>query len=103
LEHNEDIIAAIVENMQLGRMEDCINHYMILQSNLVSLGCELDNYPAGESDLYEEAYSFPDEIMRKDVLDDLLPHKSRILPKPPLAPPCWKCASQNVGVRRIIT
>jgi hypothetical protein len=96
LEHNEDIIAAIVENMQLGRMEDSINHYMVLQSNLVSLGDELDNYPAGEFDLYDEANSFPDEIMRKDVLEDLLPHGSRTLPKPPLAPPCWKCAEQNV-------
>jgi hypothetical protein len=38
LEHNEDILAAIVENLQLGRMEDCIDHYKILQSNLVSLG-----------------------------------------------------------------
>jgi hypothetical protein len=38
LEHNEDILAAIVENLQLGRMEDCISHYSILQSNLVALG-----------------------------------------------------------------
>jgi SSXT protein (N-terminal region) len=38
LEHNEHILAAIVENLQLGRMEDCISHYLILQSNLVSLG-----------------------------------------------------------------
>lgn len=38
LEHNEDILAAIVENFQLDRMEDCISHYLILQSNLISLG-----------------------------------------------------------------
>lgn len=38
LEHNEDILAAIVENLQLGRMEDCISHYRILQFNLFSLG-----------------------------------------------------------------
>ena len=41
LEHNEDILAAIVENLQLGRMEDCISHYRILQSNLFSLGTVL--------------------------------------------------------------
>ena len=40
LEHNEDILAAIVENLQLGRMEDCISHYLILQSNLTSLGID---------------------------------------------------------------
>ena len=40
LEHNEDILAAIVENLQLGRVEDCISHYLILQSNLISLGIE---------------------------------------------------------------
>ena len=44
LEHNEDILAAIVENLQLGRMEDCISHYLILQSNLISLGIEYSNY-----------------------------------------------------------
>jgi hypothetical protein len=65
LEHNEDILAAVVENLQLGRMEDCISHYRILQSNLISLGVELDNYPAGDTDCYEDVLSFPDEIMRK--------------------------------------
>lgn len=110
LEHNEDILAAIVENLQLGRMEDCINHYSILQSNLVALGIfevtwfevwsilspkkfltyfryevyyttlkinftlsgnELDNYPAGETDPYEDILSFPDELMRKVEYESL--------------------------------
>jgi hypothetical protein len=31
LEQNEDIIAAIVENLQLGRLDDCMKHYSILQ------------------------------------------------------------------------
>ena len=39
--------------------------------------------------------SLPDEIMRKDVLEDLVPHNTRVLPKPPLAPPCWSCASKH--------
>lgn len=142
-------------------------------------GNELDNYPAGETDPYEDILSFPDEIMRKvtqpscvacwlfchffirsllpvlsaghtavkavvspssstlsshghtthlpecackkspqsqlshpewlmhslsilfcasqDILDDLLPHGSRSLPKPPNAPPCWSCACKNVS------
>jgi SSXT protein (N-terminal region) len=97
LELNEDIIAAIVENLQLGRLEDCVSFYSILQKNLVALGNELDNYPPGDTDPYEDVMGFPDEIMRKDVLDDLLPHDSRVLPKPPPAPPCWKCASMNVS------
>jgi SSXT protein (N-terminal region) len=97
LELNEDIIAAIVENLQLGRLEDCVSFYSILQKNLVSLGNELDNYPPGDTDPYEDVLSFPDEIMKKDVLDDLLPHDSRVLPKPPPAPPCWRCASMNVS------
>ena len=45
LEHNEDILAAIVENFQLDRMEDCISHYLILQSNLISLGDICMIYP----------------------------------------------------------
>jgi hypothetical protein len=31
LEKNEDIIAAIVENLQLGRLDDCMKLYTILQ------------------------------------------------------------------------
>ena len=33
----------------------------------------------------------------QDILDDLLPHGSRSLPKPPNAPPCWTCACRNVS------
>jgi len=97
LEHNEDIVAAIVENLQLGRYEDCLSHYLILQNNLIALGDELDNYPAGGNDPYDELQALPDEIMRKDVLDELRPHHARVLPKPPTAPPCAACASMNVS------
>ena len=95
LEQNEDSIAAIVENLQLGRINDCLSHYLLLQNNLIALGDELDNYPAGETDPYDDILSLPDEIMRKDVLEDLVPHNSRVLPKPPLAPPCWSCSSKH--------
>ena len=48
LEINEDLIAACIENLQLGRLDECIKHYSLLQSNLVSLGVEVDNYPLGD-------------------------------------------------------
>ena len=96
LEQNEDIIAAVVENLQLGRLEDCMKHFMVLQSNLVSLAMELDNFPSSNTDPYEALYSFPDEIMRKDVLEDLQPHDARTLPKAPPIPPCQRCAMLQV-------
>ncbi len=96
LEQNEDVIAAIVENLQLGRLDDCIKHYSVLQANLVSLALELDNFPTGNSDPFETLASFPDEIMRKDVLEDLLPYETKTLPKPPAVPACQKCVLQNV-------
>jgi hypothetical protein len=113
LEQNEDIIAAVgeqkilesyiyfnvcfvVENLQLGRLEDCIKHYTVLQGNLVAFALELDNYPTNNSDAYESLNSFPDEIMRKDILEDLQPHGSRKLPEPPLIPPCMACSKQKV-------
>lgn len=96
LEQNEDIIAAVVENLQLGRLDDCMMHYSILNANLISLAMELDNFPAGEKDPYETLKTFPDEIMRKDVLEDLLPYESRVLPSAPLVPPCASCMHRNV-------
>ena len=39
--------------------------YFIFSYLSFSLGNELDNYPAGESDPYDDVLSFPDEIMRK--------------------------------------
>jgi len=63
---------------------------------LVSLAEELDNFPAGDTDPYEALYSFPDEIMRKDVLEELQPYVSRPLPRPPVVPACSHCAANNV-------
>jgi hypothetical protein len=117
LEQNEDIIAAIgknplfraarsvadyfrrfsVENLQLGRLNDCMQHYAILQANLVSLATDLDNFPADEYDPYSKIDLFPDEIMRKDVLEDLRPPGTRSLPDPPLVPPCAECLLRGVS------
>ncbi len=90
------IIRFTVENLQLGRLEDCIKHYTVLQANLVAFALELDNYPTSNSDAYEFLDSFPDLIMRKDILEDLQPHGSRKLPEPPLIPPCMTCSKQKV-------
>eukprot|EP01041_Mallomonas_annulata_P003983 gene3983-7935_t len=95
LEENEDMIASVIENLQLGRLDDCFSQYAILQKNLVSMALALDNFPADDIDPYEANYLFPDEIMRKDVLDELRPAGHMQMPKLPLPPPCNKCASQK--------
>lgn len=84
-----------MENLQLGRLDDCIQHYSVLHSNLVSIANELDNIPTDEHDAYEHIDVFPDEIMRRDVLEELQPFEDRALPRPPLIPPCDQCARQN--------
>ena len=54
LEHNEDIVAAVVENIQIHRLDDCIRHYNILHNNLMTICTELDKYPPGVADLYSD-------------------------------------------------
>eukprot|EP00981_Chlorochromonas_danica_P015561 scaffold13271_cov179-Ochromonas_danica.AAC.4 len=132
LEQNEDIIATIVENLQLGRLDECMQHYMILQGNLIALASELDNYPTEDCDAYAHLMMppsssssspsaatagviqfqpqpssstssststslnpFPDAIMRKDCLDELLPFEERSLPSPPIIPSCSQCAAKK--------
>lgn len=99
LEQNEDIIAAIVENMQLGRMDDCIQHYSILHKNIIALALALDNFPAGEHSRlpYRDINSFPDEIMRKDILDELRPFGQTKLPCAPLIPACADCNNKKLS------
>jgi hypothetical protein len=96
LGQNEDTIAAIVENLQLGRLDDCMQQYKVLHHNLVSLAHELDNIPTEDSDAYQFIDGFPDEIMRLDPLDDLLPLEEKNLPKLPLIPPCPRCHQLQV-------
>ncbi len=96
LEQNEDIIAAIVENLQVGRVADSIKHYSILHKNLVSLALALDNFPGGETRPYEEIKKFPDEIMRRDIMDELQHPEDLVLPTPPLVPSCAICVQQKV-------
>jgi len=97
-EHNEGIIASIVENIQLGRYDDCIKQYSILQSNLMGVSIELDSYPPVDSDPYEYASSFPDELSRKEILDDLKPLEQRLLPEAPIIPSCIECYQLNVRI-----
>jgi hypothetical protein len=99
LEQNEDIIAAIVENLQIGRIDDSIKHYTLLHKNLVSLALALDNFPGDGIKPYEEIQKFPDEIMRRDVMDELHHSAENItLPTPPPLPPCTACAEQQVPI-----
>jgi hypothetical protein len=98
LEQNEDIIAAIVENLQIGRIDDSIKHYTLLHKNLVSLALALDNFPGDGIKPYEEIQKFPDEIMRRDVMDELHHSAENMsLPTPPPLPPCTACAEQQVS------
>lgn len=100
LEENEDMIAAIIENLQLGRLNDCISQYTLLQKNLVSMALTLDNYPSEDLDPYEAINTFPDEIMRKDILDELRPPGHTDLPIIPLTPPCAQCAANNFSAEK---
>jgi len=45
LEQNEDLIAAVAENIQLGRLDDSMKQYQVLQASLISLALNLDNFP----------------------------------------------------------
>lgn len=87
-----------MENLQLGRLDEALQHYLVLQGNLVALASELDNYPIEELDPFSDLDKFPDAFMRKDCLDDMLPFEERALPRPPILPPCVDCARHQVGI-----
>ena len=91
--------------MQLGRMDDCIQHYSILHKNIISLALALDNFPAGEHNRlpYHDINKFPDEIMRKDILDELRPLGQTKLPQAPLIPPCADCSSKKFNAYKCRT
>jgi hypothetical protein len=100
LEVNEDIIAAVVENLQIGRLADCFTHFSMLQENLAALAIEVDNYPSDQADPYDTLFSFPDEIMRKDVLDDLRPREAFVTQGDTALPhPCSKCTDNGVDAQ----
>lgn len=97
LEQNEDLIAAVVENMQLGRLTDCYTHHAMLQGNLLALSRELDDVPvSGACDPFESIDQYPDEIMRKDALDELRPREQIPTTTAELPPPCEACRRQNL-------
>lgn len=99
LEQNEDFIASIVENMQLGRIDDCITQFSLLVNQLIPLSLELDNYPVpGDSAGFKETSSqFSDRLMRKDILDDMRNHEDIYIPPPPPPPVCHSCYLNNVS------
>ena len=74
-----------------------VRHYSILHKNLVQMGLALDNYPTSPNDPHEAVKLFPDEIVRKDVLDELQPAgKNPNLPKAPLPSACQQCYAMKV-------
>lgn len=98
LEQNEDLIAAVVENMQLGRLTDCYTHHAMLQGNLLALSRELDDVPvSGALDPFESIDQYPDEIMRKDALDELRPREQIPTSATELPPPCEPCHRQSLS------
>ena len=104
VEINEDVMSSILENMQMGRLEDSMQLFSLLFNNLVSMATELDNYPYGDTDPYSTITKYPDEIMRRDILDTLLPSGANTnLPLPnkvPLPPACQKCACQKISSQK---
>lgn len=76
-------------------------HYSVLHRNIVSMAQALDNYPTSIKDPRDTVHLFPDDIMRKDVLDELQPPGQTALPKAPPPPPCSKCAALKVNIDRL--
>lgn len=98
LEQNEDLIAATVENLQLGRLDDCMQLYSILQKNLLVLSEELDNYPIDDSSNSSEMIrKFPDQIVRRDVLEEYMLQGAKESSTMPIPAACQACAEQGVS------
>lgn len=69
--------------------------YLVLQGNLNVLAAELDSYPMENTNVYDEMHKFPDKIMRKSCLEDLLPFEEKYLLSTPIMPPCQECFGRN--------
>lgn len=78
LEVNEDLMEGIIENMQIGRLDDSMKLFSLLYGNLMSMATELDSYPFNDSDPYTNVTKFPDAIMRRKVIDILCPSLSAV-------------------------
>lgn len=89
-------VVPLVEYLQIGRLDDCIQHYTILQNNLIQPATELDNYPTEEADAYDFLNVFPDEIMRKGVLENYLTTEEKASFQSPFIPPCEQCFQNKV-------
>jgi len=104
LERNEDIIAAIVENLQLGRMDDSMLYYQLLQTALVGLAEGLDNCPTGQHFPYDDMEEdFADELIRTDILDKYRSREALGKPEaaPPLPSPCFQCFHDATLAERV--
>lgn len=100
----------LVENLQLGRLDRCMEHYSVLHQNLVKLAVDIDKFPTcgDEIDIYEQMSFFPDALQRNDVLNELRPveqlkaqqeqqlgeNNNELLK--PVVPACASCAAAKV-------
>ena len=88
-----------------GRLDECMKHYTLLQKNITTLGLEVDNFPLDVHECPEKAIEvFPDKIIRKDVLEELLtpdPDSGlAVLAEAPLPPPCADCIAPYLASNR---
>ena len=62
-------------------------------------GKELDNYPPSDIDLSKEIEHFPDELMRKDILQELqvFTETNVHCPSHIIPPSCRECAKKNIS------
>ena len=75
---------------------------IILHKNIISLALALNNFPAGKHNTlpYHVFNKFPDEIMSKDILDELRSHGQTKLP---LIPPCADCSNEKFNAYKCRT
>ena len=77
----------------------------MLQKNITKLGLEVDNFPLGAHEDPDGVMNmFPDEIVRKDILDELrAPDPELALAaqgEAPLPPPCAECIAPYLAANR---
>ena len=106
-EINEFMLSAILENLQLGRLDDCIGQYAILQQKLLNIAEVLDSYPVVSEveqnlDLHHNLYGFEDKLVKNDVLEQLRPIEERKTLSRQTPASCSECYKNNVRYTYIV-
>ena len=113
LEQHEDILAAMLENLQIGRYQDCMQFYSLLHKSVIdlgnqfprieyslsfiSLGLELDNFPEDSMDPYESLSLFPSQICKKDLLENFNVVSVDSSSINSIEPSCPVCTKMNIS------